>query len=191
MELFERRHYFFCRHCGSFQFLDAPAVDGLRVLAGRDDGRPCPVCGSPLAKATLDRAAPVDYCQQCRGVLLARRSFADVIRTRRAWAGGAPFEPPPLDRRELQRVVTCPSCRRHMDVHPYYGPGNVVIDTCSACDLVWLDFGELTQIVEAPGRDRGKGDPDPEPPSREDTDDRPRMASPRRISLQDLFELFD
>jgi Zn-finger nucleic acid-binding protein len=42
-----------------------------------------------------------------------------------------------------------------METHPYYGPGNVIIDSCAACDLVWLDFGELTQIVDAPGRDRG------------------------------------
>jgi hypothetical protein len=43
-----------------------------------------------------------------------------------------------------------------MDVHPYYGPGNVVVDTCRKCDLVWLDFGELQQIGDAPGLDRGR-----------------------------------
>ena len=42
-----------------------------------------------------------------------------------------------------------------MTTHPYYGPGNVVIDSCEPCDLVWLDFGELKQIVDAPGKDRG------------------------------------
>lgn len=43
-----------------------------------------------------------------------------------------------------------------MDVHPYYGPGNIVIDTCSRCDVIWLDFGELRQVTDAPGKDRGK-----------------------------------
>ena len=42
-----------------------------------------------------------------------------------------------------------------MSTHPYFGPGNVVIDNCEACELVWLDFGELKQIVNAPGKDRG------------------------------------
>jgi hypothetical protein len=42
-----------------------------------------------------------------------------------------------------------------MATHPYYGPGNVVIDSCESCDLLWLDFGELKQIVDAPGKDRG------------------------------------
>ena len=42
-----------------------------------------------------------------------------------------------------------------MLTHPYYGPGNVTIDSCEGCELVWLDFGELRQIVDAPGKDRG------------------------------------
>jgi hypothetical protein len=42
-----------------------------------------------------------------------------------------------------------------MSTHPYFGPGNVVIDNCEACELVWLDCGELRQIVDAPGKDRG------------------------------------
>jgi len=63
-----------------------------------------------------------------------------------------------------------------MEAHPYYGPGNVIMDSCGHCDLVWLDFGELRQIVDAPGRDRGsKTGP---PPT---YDDRlPRGPSPSR-----------
>jgi Zn-finger nucleic acid-binding protein len=70
-----------------------------------------------------------------------------------------------------------------MDVHPYYGPGNVVIDSCSACDLIWLDHGELTQITDAPGRDRGSSDsssPDPGGAS----------ARPR-LSVSDLWVLLE
>jgi hypothetical protein len=49
-----------------------------------------------------------------------------------------------------------------MSTHPYFGPGNVVIDNCEACELAWLDFGELAQIVDAPGKDRGtRGMPPP------------------------------
>jgi Zn-finger nucleic acid-binding protein len=45
-----------------------------------------------------------------------------------------------------------------MTTHPYYGPGNVVIDNCPACAVIWLDHGELTAIRDAPGRDRGRAD---------------------------------
>jgi Zn-finger nucleic acid-binding protein len=29
---------------------------------------------------------------------------------------------------------------------------------CARCDLIWLDFGEIRRIVDAPGRDRGSRD---------------------------------
>jgi len=44
-----------------------------------------------------------------------------------------------------------------MDTHPYYGPGNCVVDTCIRCGVIWLDYGEITVITNAPGRDRGGG----------------------------------
>ena len=37
----------------------------------------------------------------------------------------------------------------------YYGPGNIMMDSCAACDVVWLDYGELRQVIDAPGEDRG------------------------------------
>jgi Zn-finger nucleic acid-binding protein len=190
-ELFERRRYAFCQYCGAFHFLDAPAIDGLQVLARRKDARACRVCRGPLARAVLDAVNAVDYCERCRGVLLTRQSFAQVVAQRRAWATGPSTTPLPLDPRELERVIVCPACDTQMDVHPYYGPGNVVIDTCGTCDLVWLDFGELKQIVDAPGRDRGTGQPAPTRISRPRLDEA-ELEEPRLgISLHDLLDLFD
>ena len=40
----------------------------------------------------------------------------------------------------------CPGCGEQMEVHPYYGPGNVLIDSCGECALVWLDRGEIATI---------------------------------------------
>ena len=162
MELFASRGYFFCRYCGSFDFPDTAPDQGVRVLAESTDPLPCPVCRTKLATAVLDGAHAVHYCQACRGVLLARGSFAQVIQHRRAWATDPPAPPVLLRKEELDRHVACPKCAAILTAHPYYGPGNVVIDSCSGCDLIWLDFGELKQIVDAPGRDRGlreKGTP--------------------------------
>jgi Zn-finger nucleic acid-binding protein len=154
MELFERRKYYFCRYCGTFHFIESPETDGVQVLE-RSGDTPCPVCAAPFAKALLDGVHVIQYCEKCRGVLLPRSAFVDVINGRRAFATGAPVPPSPLDERELQRRVICPLCRQRMDVHPYFGPGNIVIDSCTACDVIWLDFGELKQVTDAPGRDRG------------------------------------
>jgi Zn-finger nucleic acid-binding protein len=45
-----------------------------------------------------------------------------------------------------------------MDTHPYGGPGNIVVDNCEKCQIIWLDYGELKKVINAPGRDRGVGD---------------------------------
>jgi Zn-finger nucleic acid-binding protein len=186
MELFERRRYYYCRYCGSFHFLDTPETDGIRVLETAGGAPPCPRCSTTLATAQLDDAHPARCCTKCRGILLPRATFAQVVYTRRTWATNQPVPPLPLNRRELERVVNCPGCSRRMDVHPYYGPGNVVMDSCTTCDLVWLDVGELKQISDAPGADRGVRKP---PIPRE-----PAPLSPREAAVSvahgGLFDLF-
>ena len=155
MELVESRRYFRCRHCGSSHFPTTIESDGIRI-SGTPAGAPgCPVCGVPLAHAVLDDEHPVDFCTTCRGALLPRPAFAMVTNKRRAWATTPPSEPVPLDRRELHRTLACPKCRGRFETYPHLGPGNVVIDNCVRCDLIWLDFGELRQIENAPGSDRG------------------------------------
>jgi Zn-finger nucleic acid-binding protein len=149
MELFDRRRYFFCGHCGTFEFLERADAEGVQVLKRAADALPCPLCRAPLAKALLDERHAVQFCEQCRGVLLERAVFATAVAGRRARAAGPGSPPAGLDRKELERRVACPSCRK-----------NVIIDTCAACDLVWLDFGELKQIEDAPGQDRGRIPPD-------------------------------
>lgn len=158
MELIESRRYFFCRHCGSFHFPEPVSAEGIRVLGRTADAPPCPLCKGPLAAALLDDSHPVHFCATCRGVLLPRGTFATVVNARRAWASNPPAEARPLDRAALERKLSCPSCGAAFETSPYYGPGNVVIDRCEPCDIVWLDFGELRQIVDAPGRDRGTRD---------------------------------
>ena len=155
MELFERRRYYFCHHCGTFHFLEVAAVEGLQVVDRQDRARSCPVCTTPLSLALLNTNHSVDHCERCGGFLMVRPTFADVVQRRRASASGPAAPPVPIDRRELERRLNCPACRSHMEVHPYYGPGNVVIDTCDRCDMVWMDGGELQQIEDAPGADRG------------------------------------
>jgi Zn-finger nucleic acid-binding protein len=93
MELFERRRYYFCRYCGSFHFLESPEIEGIQVLGRSRIAAACPVCKATLARSLLDGTHPVEYCEQCRGVLVARQSFADIVRRRRPWASGAPRLP--------------------------------------------------------------------------------------------------
>ena len=144
-----------CRNCGAFDFPEQTDT-GVRVLQRDAENAPCGVCSKPLVTAALDSGEAVQYCESCRGVLLSRAHFAAFVDRQRAWATTPPVVPTPLDRQALKRSLRCPTCQTAMSTHPYYGPGNVIIDTCETCDLLWLDFGELQQIANAPGQDRGR-----------------------------------
>jgi Zn-finger nucleic acid-binding protein len=140
-----------CAHCGGV-VCPEPAADGLRV--GTEHGHACPVCHTPMLRATLDDRESIEVCERCKGILMARRAFAVTIRGRRRAATTPSQTPVPTDPVELERHVACPQCATPMLTDWYYGPGNIVIDTCPGCDLVWLDAGELRRVVDAPGSDR-------------------------------------
>jgi Zn-finger nucleic acid-binding protein len=155
MELIESRRYFRCRHCGTFHFPEPIDAEGIRIVGHPQDAPGCPVCSTRMAHAVLDNDHPIDFCARCRGILLPRTTFATVVNVRRAWAASLPAEPVLLNRQELRRTIACPRCGGRFETYPHSGPGNVVIDACTGCDVIWLDFGEMKQIVDAPGRDRG------------------------------------
>jgi Zn-finger nucleic acid-binding protein len=148
---------YICSHCGSTAFPDAVDRDGVRVLGPGEKTRLCPACEAPLARAMVDEYQ-VAHCEGCRGMLMPRRSFAEIVRRRRAWAAGPSVTPIPPDEAEMRRRLECPNCGAPMIVDRYYGAGNIVMDSCAACDLVWLDYGELKQVIDAPGLDRGTRD---------------------------------
>ena len=155
MALVGSRRYFHCRHCGTYHFPETVEAGGIRVVGQSREASKCPVCTTAMAHALLDDEHPIDFCARCRGILLPRTSFAMVTQKRRAWATSPPAEALPINREDLKRRLACPKCGGAFDTYPHAGPGNVVIDSCPRCDVIWIDFGEMRQIVDAPGRDRG------------------------------------
>ncbi|MBI5030777.1 MAG: zf-TFIIB domain-containing protein [Chloroflexi bacterium] len=149
MRLVRNHDYYVCDYCGTFHHPD-PNRDGVRVLGESSDSE-CPVCQLMLVTAALDRN-PVLYCPNCRGILIHQAIFVfclDYLRKR----SKTPTPPQRFDPKELERPLRCPRCHRDMNTHPYGGPGNIVIDNCYTCSLVWLDYGELNRILTAPGED--------------------------------------
>ena len=134
---------------------EEPATDaGVRVVSKTGSGRHCPVCSTPFLVAVMDDTYRIEICERCKGVLMPRETFAETVIGRRRAAASPPVIPGHTDSRELQRRVRCPGCHAQMVTDWYYGPGNIVLDTCPACDLAWLDSGELQRVVDAPGSDR-------------------------------------
>jgi Zn-finger nucleic acid-binding protein len=89
------------------------------------------------------------YCTKCRGMLIPMAVLEGLIEEQRVLEGGT-FIQPAADDRDSRRRINCPHCHKLMDAHRYAGPGNVYIDSCEGCLLIWLDRGELTRMVHAP-----------------------------------------
>jgi Zn-finger nucleic acid-binding protein len=151
MALLETRPCWKCGHCGTL-ICPEPAADGLRVTG--EPGHPCPTCQRVLVRAVLDDREAIEICEHCKGTLLPRHAFAVVVTARRRAAQTPSVTPVHVSDAELRRRIACPNCAAPMTADWYYGPGNIVIDRCDACDLVWLDAGELARVVDAPGPDR-------------------------------------
>lgn len=143
--------YFRCTHCGTFEF-PKTNDDGVTTL-GEISRFPCPVCEQSLGKAAIE-GHTVCFCGTCHGFLTTNPEFSGILGKLRAEYADRPSVSRSIDPTELKRRVGCPKCHKLMDAHPYGGGGNVVIDTCHRCHLIWLDAGEM----EALARHRSKSD---------------------------------
>lgn len=155
MLLVRERDYYFCQYCGVYHFPNQ-SEEGIRDLGETPERIKCPVCDIPFNLVVFDDRYRGHQCKNCQGILFNRGTFRRALETRRAKAT-APTEPARrADEKELARRVHCPQCGEMMGTHHYLGPGNIIIDTCDTCNLIWLDYGELNKAVNAPGRDRGR-----------------------------------
>ena len=146
------QQHFHCQTCNQFQFATdiRTAEDGLKP-SGKVTDFQCPKCQISLEVGQLRDLVDVCFCQNCRGYVIDSETLGHVITELRSSYQGADDVPSPVNPGEMDQRENCPACWEPMDAHPYYGPGNVVIDTCMHCKLVWFDHGELARIVCAPG----------------------------------------
>jgi len=146
------REYMQCRYCHTLAFPHENPLSVDRVTPlGDDTDAECPCCSEPLQKGQIEDRNLL-YCGSCYGMLLKNESFGAVVRERRARREHIEGETPkPIDMSDYDRRIHCPNCDGLMEVHPYYGPGNVVIDSCHQCHFIWLDHGELARIERSAG----------------------------------------
>jgi Zn-finger nucleic acid-binding protein len=137
-----------CDYCGS-QATPLTDEDGVLVLSPTTHN--CPLCVIPLADASIESHQML-YCTRCHGMLLDMEKFlplVEVLREHRYWSRSSQA-PRGLD---AGRALRCPLCKHEMDNHPYGGGGNINVDSCEPCSVLWLDRGELSRVVAAPDRD--------------------------------------
>ncbi len=141
-----------CEYCHSVAVIsETPLlVDGIQPVNNAVSSL-CPACSDGLQDAQLD-GRPVLYCSGCFGILVRREHFGAIVNERRSRRAGLEQEEVrPIDPSGFSRRLRCPACEGYMESHPYYGPGNVAIDSCEECDVVWLDHGELSRVERSAG----------------------------------------
>ncbi len=141
-----------CPACNTFQFKSGFRDSQLPILPqGKQTDFQCPKCNLRLEVGLIYENIQVCFCGNCRGFVIPSQSLGFLINALRCEYTGPDDQPVPINPSELDVPAHCPTCWETMDSHPYYGPGNIVLDTCSQCQLAWLDHGELEKIVRAPG----------------------------------------
>jgi Zn-finger nucleic acid-binding protein len=137
-----------CDYCGS-QTTPPTDEEGVQVMDATSHN--CPVCDTPLADASIE-SHDLLYCTHCHGMLLDMEKFLPLLAVLREYRHWSRSSQAPRDF-DGGRVLRCPLCKREMDKHLYGGGGNVDVDSCEPCGVLWLDRGELSRIVAAPDRD--------------------------------------
>ena len=141
-----------CRGCNLFEFPTALDEGLIPITSGGESTSfRCPKCKVSLEVGSITESVQVCFCNNCRGFVTSSQSLGQVITQMRSEYQGLDDQPQPLDPQALEIYDACPACRELMDSHPYYGPGNLVLNTCNPCQLAWFDHGELAKIIRAPG----------------------------------------
>lgn len=146
MNVEENQDFFHCEYCGSYDFPDANQ-DGVALL---DETSPyaCPTCRKPLVSAIVN-TVHIFACPNCRGNLIEQSKMLPILRQAQTLDSASKEQNQRVDESERSRIAICPSCQNLMSVYPYGGPGNIMIQGCEQCQMIWLDFGELSKVARA------------------------------------------
>ena len=136
-----------CNYCQTVYVPSLREDAQIQKLEGVASSTDCPLCFTVLRHARLDRWHFL-YCASCHGLLLDAKAFFNIVLYLRRDAVEPYQVPEPIDPHDLERTIRCPDCKNPMLAHPYYGPGNFVIDWCKVCDEVWLDAGKLNKTTQ-------------------------------------------
>ena len=109
----------------------------------------CPNCKVTLASKVYDGVAFTE-CPQCMGVWI----FEDDLRhlesenvhdLEKIDETSAPIHPVSSP----SEVLACPDCGMAMQQCHFMIDGPILLHRCSACEGLWVDHGELTQMAQA------------------------------------------
>ena len=105
----------------------------------------CPACKEAMIVLELDEVE-IDHCVECEGIWLDGGELEILLENSTAKDGFlASFG---RDEGSKEKRRKCPICDKKMEKVLYGGTKNIRIDRCRKNDGIWLDKGELREILE-------------------------------------------
>lgn len=105
----------------------------------------CPACGKAMIVLELDRVE-VDHCISCGGIWLDSGELELLLED--AVERDVFLSDFQKDQDCSEKPLKCPICLRRMEKIRITGEQRVCIDRCRHNDGIWLDRGELEEILE-------------------------------------------
>ncbi|MFH2009786.1 MAG: zf-TFIIB domain-containing protein [bacterium] len=107
----------------------------------------CPKCKVEMSAHTVV-GIEVDKCPDCEGIYFDQGEL-DQLLTQGAPEGTDNPEYSAISDQKDMELGTCPRCDQEME--PYLGPRNLRLDRCNDCNAVFLDQGELSELLSTQG----------------------------------------
>jgi len=143
----------FCRKRNSLNMSTLPKVE----IVDEDDKYNCPVCENELENINIGskKKVLIQHCSKCDGVFIKENIMKQII------------EKQTVDRQKFDHLMVrfiqnnprhasstkdkykkCPICAKMMQRYNYGAVSGVILDRCLNQHGIWLDAGELKQIIE-------------------------------------------
>ena len=116
------------------------------MVAGLEGALNCPVCKEPMVVLELEEVE-IDRCVSCKGIWLDAGELEILLgdsATRNQF-----IESFRGDAAAKEKPRKCPICDRRMEKVLCGWDSPVRIDRCKRNDGIWLDRGELKEILES------------------------------------------
>ena len=122
----------------------SPQRVATQADSGNLPGMNCPVDDAPLQE--LERAGfKLASCPHCSGLWLTRDALKQAFESpQRPETLDEAMRQPPLLTPAPARARLCPGCHGQLAVRRLHG---IEIDVCEQCHGLWLDAGELRNII--------------------------------------------
>jgi len=112
----------------------------------------CPRCEDKLVSGTYEEHDAF-HCHGCAGTLFQQAALGYTLERFSAdLYSQVPLATPVPKIGDKAGQISCPMCEKIMENYGYMGTGQVMLDACNACELVWVDALELAAMAKMRAR---------------------------------------